>query len=258
MPVLSWTPSPSCLVGSAQPGRGIAAHRPASARLHEPHHDESAYDDLSRKTDDWATTETGRVHELQREYRDLQLEVADTDALGHATTHTQDALGREVQVRYADGKSATSGYDALNRRYSVDRKGYRTEWDYDAARRVIAQRDVQGSDGEPGYAQSTAYTDATGLATVHDRRGIDTVTAHDGLGRVESVTRAERVEKTEYDAEGEVTATVDGDGHRTEYGYDGARRRTSQTVGAGTSLDKYSLTIDTASLSLRRRLHSES
>lgn len=185
---------------------------------------ETPVDDLGRVTEE----RVGGVRKLKREYLDLQLKVVDTDALGRVTTHTQDALGREVRVDFADGTFTTSTYDALNKRTSTDRKGYVTSWDYDGAGRVTAQRDGAV------YSQSTLYDDAAGTATHVDRRGITTVTTRDGLGRVEKVARAARTEKTEYDGNGNVSAVVDGNDHRTQYEYDGANRRTKETGAAGT------------------------
>jgi len=108
--------------------------------------------------------------------------VAEKDALGRSTIRDQDAMHREVRVTDPASYSRFTAYDAVNLRAAKDRKGYVTEYDYDAANRPVAQRDLDLGGGVR-YAQTTVYDDAARVETALDRNGIPTKRERDGLGR---------------------------------------------------------------------------
>ena len=180
---------------------------------------------------------------LLRSYSDVAdggglVSVEEKDANGHSVVHVQDALHREVQTFDALGKLSRSFFDARDRTASIDRKGYLTEFTFDAADRPAGQVD-RDLDGSAKYTQSTTYDDLARTRTTTDRRGIVTLVESDGLGRVERTTRGSGADvqttRNEYDAGGNVARTIDANGHATAWSYDGGNRRTVETRAVGTA-----------------------
>ncbi|MHB8878297.1 MAG: RHS repeat domain-containing protein, partial [Myxococcaceae bacterium] len=164
-------------------------------------------------------------------------EVQETDADGHTTKRKADALHRELQVEDALRHASYSWFDAINRRVSQDRKGYRTEYDYDGVGRLLAQRDFELQGASARYTQSTTYDDALRKVTAKDRRfgstGTTLAKELDGLGRVVKTTRGAQTETTDYDGNGNPALVTDANGHQTKSVFDGANRLVEQTKGAG-------------------------
>ena len=155
------------------------------------------------------------------------------DARNNETIVSTDALGRQVEVKDANNAVAKSYYDAMNLRATVDRRRYRTETDYDAVNRPVAQRDYEGVSVK--YATSTRYDDVNRKVTQKDRNNVDTVATSDGRGRVVQTTRFGVTNRTTYDGLDQVVTQTDANGHVTKMEYDGASRVTQKTLGFGTS-----------------------
>lgn len=148
-------------------------------------------------------------------------------------------------------------YDAAgNRRFKTDGNGQRTEYVYDANRRLTQVLFPDGTSYEYAY-------DARGNRTLERSEGHERVLGYDALGRLARVedqqvgapAEARRVvtygydaagqrrrmvidtgEAVEYrwDAAGRLLETIDPQGETTRFGYDAAGRRTSATYGNGT------------------------
>jgi len=96
------------------------------------------------------------------------------DANGHSVVHTYDALHREVSTQDAAGKTGRAYFDSVVKRAALDRKGFRTSFEYDGANRLLAQREFE-MDGSLKFSQTTLYDDRARTETLTDRRGISTI-----------------------------------------------------------------------------------
>ncbi len=188
----------------------------------------------------------------RRTYVDLpeDTQVQEHDALLRQTTRHLDGLHREWKTELTGVPVVETRYDAVNKRAARDQKGYVTDWVYDEANRVRAQRDL-GLDGARRYEQSWGYDDLARTETWVDRRGMSTATSRDALGRVRRVVRSKdglaASETTAYDENGNVTRVVDPNVHATALAYDGANRKVSETRASNTSVEaKTSFTYDAA------------
>ncbi|WP_342373837.1 DUF6531 domain-containing protein [Myxococcus stipitatus] len=166
--------------------------------------------------------------------------VEETDARNHVTRRYLDALGREVRTVDALGHARETRFDHINKREERDRKGYVTTYTYDAANRLLFQRDFDLESTSAVYTQSQEYDDVAMTQTLRDRRGVATdVRYMDGLGRVERTVRSDGVDtqegETRYDANGQPIRVTDANGHVTESVYDGAGRLIESTQGLGTA-----------------------
>ncbi len=206
----------------------------------------SRYDALGRETrrllTEASSNEGRELTVLTRQHEDGAdgngfVRVLEIDALGRTTTRVLDALHREVETRDAGSGVVVTRYDAIRRRAAKDRKGFVTEYGADAAGRPTSQRERR-LDGAVAYEQTWTYDDAARKETWTDRRGMQTATERDGLGRARRVERgtgeAVQVETTAYDGNGNVVRLEDANGHATESGYDGANRKIAETRAAGT------------------------
>ncbi len=201
-------------------------------------------------------------------YDDAQSAVMHTDANGNATVTYSDGLHR---VRILDDPDLNapfdptgsgpfpqgllvSEYDGVNKRAEIDKKGQRTEFDYDAINRLVETREFDAS-GTHRSTLRVAYLDAKNQKRETDRRGIVTTSQLDALGRLVQLRRsgldmadhygANEVQFAiyEYDGNSNKTALIDAEGNRTEYGYDGADRQTTVTEGAGSPVAATTTTI---------------
>ena len=188
-----------------------------------------------------------------------------TDAKGNPTTTTYDALDRplvvtEPAVLVTDASGATSvvnptivsTYDGVNLLSQTDANRNKTVYVYDADNRVIETEEYDNT----GALQATTvdvYNDARNQVVQEGPRSdggalIDTITQNDSLGRLVSQavsnaslsgeygTSVVTLVQNQYDGDGNLVATFDADGNETTYTYDGANRKTSMTVAAGTSV----------------------
>src|SRR5439155_13672618 len=124
-------------------------------------------------------------------------------------------------------------YDGMNKRAIVDKKGQRTEYDYDAVNRLVATREFDAN-GQLRSTLGAQYLDGQNQTRETDRRGIVTISQFDALKRLVQKQRSGLLLEThEYDGKGNKTAFVDGQRNRTEYSYDTADRLIAATDGAG-------------------------
>jgi len=167
----------------------------------------------------------------------LTVSVWETDANFHTTTRALDGLHREVTTTDALSHAAQNFYNATVKVSTTDRKGYTTNFGYDAADRLTQQTELN-LNGTVRYTQTTVFDDQHRKQTRNDRRTIATVTELDGLDRPERVTRGalpdQRVDLTKYDGVNNVVETTDPNSKVTAYVFDGGNRRISETRGVGT------------------------
>ncbi len=190
--------------------------------------------------------EAGELALKRSQYVDAATPVVyDLDARGHLTTRTLDALHREVLVVNAAGGSVETRYDAVNRRWLKDPRGYQTWLTYDPVNRPTGQEDRSPA-AATLFTQSTTYRDATREEEHRSRAGRTTLTTRDGLGRAVKFERsgtgdegvsAAAADLTEYDAAGNVNAQTDANGHVTGFELDGLGRKLTEVVAAGTGAE---------------------
>lgn len=149
-------------------------------------------------------------------------------------TEARDSQGRTVSVMQSDGtafaqggvRSARNYYDALGRlRASEDAAGGRTYFFYDAAGRLEAEVDPTGNvtrytrDHAGRVLTATRYAqqvDTIGWVQDEQFVGELTLPASDPVN--------DRVTQSFYDQAGRLSYTIDGEGTRSNYFYDGANR----------------------------------
>jgi RHS repeat-associated protein len=144
-----------------------------------------------------------------------------------ATSYAYDGNGRLMKTTYPDNSTAQTVYNSLGQQSTtIDALGRQTTYQYDA----------------DGHVTLTAYPDNTTENSVYDkngnrtqfsdRTGVQTAYTYDALNRL---TQSERgsgsvaINKTSYDAIGQVLTTTDPDNNVTQYAYDSAGRRTQVT-----------------------------
>jgi YD repeat-containing protein len=153
-----------------------------------------------------------------------------------------DAAGNPLQVRDGNGNVIVTDFNALNlpwKQYdpapfnanfvetlydkngkpvsSKNRLGHVTTRHYDALGRPDLITDPAPFDNQTIV---TTYDAVGNVRTVKDKRGIVSETDYDSLYRPVQQRRAGvRIVSNEYDDAGNLTATVDAENHRVEYGY---------------------------------------
>lgn len=201
------------------------------------------YDELNRMVKtimpDGATYETvyspaGRV-------------VAEIDPQGNRTDYTYDSAGRLTQKLYlavfdvVQGQTArpivTQEYDDVgNLSATIDPLNNRTEYAYDAARRLTQ---ITHPDGN---TQKRRYDDRSRLMEVEDEEGRVTSVAYDALDRLTSITlpaptsgAPNPVTSYTYDEAGNKLTQVDARNNQTTFRYDEINRLTDHTLPLGQS-----------------------
>ena len=169
------------------------------------------------------------------------------DRNGNETRFTYDATGRLETRKVHQGATAT----VLTT----------TTLTYDAATGLLLSRDIDGDVTEMEYdylnrvKKTTVYPQAAQalvmenvynryrLEKMIDYYGRDTNYTYDDLDRILSrvvelkAGGATITTSTEYDDQGNVEATIDGNGNRTEYQYDERNRRIETTYAVGSAVE---------------------
>jgi RHS repeat-associated protein len=163
---------------------------------------------------------------------DGQIET-ETDSLGRVTRYEYDLLGRRIKETRAEGTLDQAvrrfEYDAAgNRTALVDENGNRTEFEYDAMNRLVAQRDPLGQEARFAY-------DAAGNR-VSAANALNEVTQfhYDPMHRLQQVVDPQgNTTQFEYDANGNLRRTIDPLGNASVSVYDARNRRTEQIAPDG-------------------------
>jgi RHS repeat-associated protein len=141
---------------------------------------------------------------------------SETDAAGHRLQHAHDAANRRIRTIYPDGTTTEYTWDRLDLVQIKDRLGRRASYQYDATRRLIAERDAL-------RALHYAYDAAGRLIGLTDGRGNTTTWERDLQGRVIAKGTPDGARTSvEYDAAGRRIARADALGQRRilSYGLD--------------------------------------
>jgi RHS repeat-associated protein len=204
-----------------------------------------AYDANNRLTS--TTDPLGGVSKT--EYDTLGRVSSQVDALQRRTTYTYDPAGRLLQTTYPDGTTETSVYDPQgNKVQQTDQAGHVTTYVYDALNRLTTTifPDDTPADLTDNPREQTIYDAAGNVKARIDANGNRTDFDYDAAGRLILMTQPPVLDgmsgtmvrsqtRAEYDAAGNKTASIDADGHRTQFIYDAARRLTTTLFPDGTS-----------------------
>lgn len=161
----------------------------------------------------------------------------------HQYEATYDGLNRRITAVEVDRTNSsnrlttTSGYDSRgNLVWRVDAAGNPTRWLYDGLSRML-QREVALTVGSPSTNFTTAITaqwafDADDRLISHEDDAQNTTTwDYDALDRAITLTYPDATAVvTTYDANGNVTQTIDAAGNDVDDTYDAANRRTTRGV----------------------------
>jgi RHS repeat-associated protein len=238
---------------------GASGMRPASfhpTRIVDPRGVETriTYDAAYRKIREERDIATGAaVGQIDYRY-DGAGNVRFTDVhrgAGVLTSETQfDALNRPVKQIHPDGKFSTVEYTATGLPWrATDERGFATETEYDGAGRPTVVRDASVAIGGGGSGRPTSYTyyDQNGNVVAQSRPHNGTVgygamaatdlwvTSYDARNRkrfaseprVWNAATSQWVTptvETQYDGVGNVVASIDADGKRSDIVYDRAYR----------------------------------
>ena len=203
------------------------------------------YDHLDRNTDDIVlqsiTAAAIRLypHRLRRcreRNHDRRRQHSCNDPLFRRLHH----VVREVD---ALGQQSYSEWDGVNKRADVDKKGNRTEFDFDDANRLRESRDLDG--GQVKTRITTTYNDSQNQRIDTDRNGVQTIAQMDAIGRVRRLSRKHPglaagygttefvAEEKKFDGNGNTVEIIDANGNSTQFTFDGAGRRTEIIEGVG-------------------------
>lgn len=157
----------------------------------------------------------------ERTFDDLGNKLTERDEEGRVTTWTYfpGSLIRDITVTGPGGPAHRSfTYEGGNKRTETDWLGHTTTYGYDALNRVDRRTELRGKVTVYGYDE---------MGNLRSETIGQRVTNHtyDAMGRRETTTDAERHLWTNvYDFNGNLTATIDPMGRRTEMVYDGLNR----------------------------------
>jgi len=170
-------------------------------------------------------------------YHTNDLLAAVTDARGNTTQYTYNERGQVVSVQFADNSVRTMAYDSYgNKTNEVDELGHATSWTYDEFKRVTSVTDALGrttiySYNEPGGAGCGCSSGGANHPTVIQLpSGKTTEFTYDqewqktsevtGVGTPDEATT-----QYQYDAAGNLVATIDPRGHTWSSTYDSRNRK---------------------------------
>jgi YD repeat-containing protein len=174
-----------------------------------------------------------------------------TDPRAHQTTDCLDDLGRLISSKDPDGNVASTSYTADGYVASTtDPRGITTSYGYanDGSDNLTSLTRTGTGSGAPTLTESLAYGDAANqyLPTqVTDPQANDLNYAYNGNGDPTSVSEPSTgiSSQATYNSDGTIAASIDADGHETDYGYTGGNL-TSVTPPSGSGQNTLALTWD--------------
>jgi RHS repeat-associated protein len=206
----------------------------------------TAYDTLNRKTTDTLVESISNAGDevvvTRIDYDDSGNATTVTDANGNTTRQVDDAMHRPIRTVDALQQETRHEWDGAYRRAQVDRRGIRTEFDYDALGRPLGTR-RETSQGP--LVATVEYDDLRSRRIETDAAGVETVTQFDALQRPRRTSRRHPdlaagygaaevvVEQQDFDAHGKAIAITDGNGSVTRFEHDAADRVTRRIDGFG-------------------------
>lgn len=219
------------LIGGVSPDNGTLTTRHVYDEVGNKISQTDAEGRVTRWEYDAMGRETARVlPEGQRETKSYDAAgelIEHTDFNGRTTRYEYDTMGRVERVDYPADVDLGFQYNAAGERIVVtDGRGTSTA-EFDQHGRIVQARDADGGLIEYTY-------DAAGNLLSRTSPSQSLVYVYDARSRLAQVTRTldgemPTVTRYEYDADGNRTAMLGGDGIRTEYTYD-RRHRLTQLV----------------------------
>ncbi len=151
-----------------------------------------------------------------------------TDARGHTTTYAYDARGNPVTITGPDGQSQRFAYDGAGRLLkTIDAVGTVTTFAYTSAGQIASSEEVPADAGATIHKSFSYDADGHPTSQTIERlvdgttQSLTTTFTYDAIGRlIKTVDPDGKASSTEYDADGEVTATINELGEKTTYTYD--------------------------------------
>jgi YD repeat-containing protein len=193
----------------------------------------SAYDLVGNLLARTEAAGTAEARVTRYEYDLNNRVVRDTDAEGAVRSYEYDAVGNRLRLVDGRGNATRHVYDARDRVIkTIDPLGFETRMEYDGVGNRVTLVDARGGITRVDYDAGNRLiqtTDAEQRVTrfEYDVRG-NRVTQRTAAG-----TADEQVTRFEYDAQNNLRAVVDGEGARTENGFDRVYNRTSVSDGNG-------------------------
>lgn len=200
-----------------------------------------AYDVVGNRVAITRAANSAQAATTQFQYNHDNLLVAQIDPLGNTTRYIYDANHNRTQVTDAGGNKTTYRYDADNRVVAItDALGNTLQYRYDGNGNRIQVIDARG------YVSTSYFNADNEVATTVDNEGYAVSYVHDQNGNVVSQTlhaRAvvqpldpnvmpviaadaqDRTTQFSYDKLNRLSARIDPEGYRTDFGYDAVGNR---------------------------------
>ena len=128
----------------------------------------------------------------ETQYRDRERQRVEIDARGQATTSAWTASTASSGRPTPSASRRTFVWDGVNKREETDKRPahHKTQFEYDALNRLTKTHGPRRRPSGPDQTVETTYDDAQNRDDEKDRRGFQSRTQTDPLGRVVLVTRA--------------------------------------------------------------------
>ncbi|TDD02049.1 hypothetical protein E1292_24375, partial [Nonomuraea deserti] len=185
---------------------------------------EYTYDELGRRITQTAVERAPQAYFVTRYgYDDAGNPTAVTDPTGRTATSTFNAAGERLTSKDPTGRTTTYAYDNVGRlRASTDPAGATTRVGYNLLGQAIVAGQVTEPWGVEQRRRQMTYDPNGNLTSSTSPEGRTTTLAYDAMNRLvsqeEEVSDAKTIRTTfGYDAAGNRTRFVDGNGHATDY-----------------------------------------
>ncbi len=147
-------------------------------------------------------------------------QLSQTDAEGHTTSYTYDALNQLTNIIYADQSTYGYHYDTMGQVIrEIYQNGYEKNYEYDLLSRKTKELDAEGN------TTSYSYDKAGNVIMTIDANGNNTYYTYDDLNRLvkEKDANGHQVSMS-YDVLGNNISKTDKNGYTTTYEYDALSR----------------------------------